>query len=64
MTCECFHVRGTRLRRFYINSVVTKTVKSGERLTITRNALHMGINISDTSKLTGLTEDEIRKLAH
>jgi predicted transposase YdaD len=33
-------------------------------LSIARNALHMGITIADTSRLTGLTEDEIRNLAH
>ena len=38
--------------------------KKEERLDIARNALHMGMTISDTSKLTGLTEGEIRKLAH
>jgi predicted transposase/invertase (TIGR01784 family) len=38
--------------------------KIEERLTIARNALHMGMTIADISQLTGLTEDEIRKLAH
>ena len=38
--------------------------EQSKAITIARNALHMGITISDTSKLTGLTEDEIRKLAH
>jgi predicted transposase/invertase (TIGR01784 family) len=37
--------------------------KTEERLAIARNALHMGMAIADTSQLTGLTEDEIRKLA-
>jgi predicted transposase/invertase (TIGR01784 family) len=31
---------------------------------IARNALHMGMTIAQISELTGLAEDEIRKLAH
>ena len=38
--------------------------KIEERLVIARNALHMGMTIAQTSALTGLTEDEIRKIAH
>jgi len=37
--------------------------RAEERLAIALKALHMGMTISDTSRLTGLTEDEIRKLA-
>ena len=33
-------------------------------IAIARNALHMGMAISDVSRLTGLTEDEIRQLSH
>ena len=35
-----------------------------EKGEIALNALQMGMSIADTSRLTGLTEDEIRKLAH
>jgi predicted transposase/invertase (TIGR01784 family) len=31
---------------------------------VAMNALHMGMTIADASRLTGLTEEEIRKLAH
>ena len=33
-------------------------------LDIVRKALHMGMTIAEASQLTGVTEDEIRKLAH
>jgi len=33
-------------------------------ITIARNALHMGMTIADASQLTGMAEDEIRKLSH
>jgi predicted transposase YdaD len=33
-------------------------------LAIAKNALHMGMTISEVSQLTGLGEEEIRKLAH
>ena len=38
--------------------------KAEERIAIARNALHMGMAITEVSKLTGVPEDEIRKLAH
>jgi len=38
--------------------------KAEERIAIARNALHMGMTITEVSKLTGVPEDEIRKLAH
>jgi len=38
--------------------------KAEERIAIARNALHMGMTITEASKLTGVSEDEIRKLAH
>ena len=38
--------------------------KTEERLSIALNALHMGMSIADASRLTGVAEDEIRKLAH
>ena len=38
--------------------------KARSEATIARNALHMGMTIADVSRLTGWTEDEIRKLAH
>jgi hypothetical protein len=44
------------------DSLITE-YKKEERFAIARNALHMGMTIADTSRLTGLTEDEIRKLA-
>ena len=37
--------------------------KVEERLVIARNALHMGMTIAQASQLTGVAEDEIRKLA-
>ena len=46
---------------------VAKGKIEGERnskLAIARNALHMGMTIADISRLTGLAENDIRKLAH
>jgi predicted transposase/invertase (TIGR01784 family) len=34
------------------------------KLDVARNALHIGMTIAEVSKLTGLTVDEIKKLAH
>ena len=36
--------------------------RTEERLTIALKALHMGMTIADASRLTGVAEDEIRKL--
>lgn len=37
--------------------------RAEERLAIALKALHMGMTIADASRLTGVAEDEIRKLA-
>ena len=36
--------------------------RAEERLAIALKALHMGMTIADASRLTGMAEDEIRKL--
>jgi hypothetical protein len=38
--------------------------RTEERITVARNALDMKMPMSDISRLTGLSFDEIRKLAH
>jgi len=38
--------------------------KIKERISIAGNALQMGIPIADISRLVGLSESEIKKLAH
>jgi predicted transposase/invertase (TIGR01784 family) len=63
-----------RAEEIYKNTIYSAQIE-GERigkiegekqkaLDIAKNALHMGMTISEVSQLTGLGEEEIRKLAH
>jgi predicted transposase YdaD len=57
-------IEGERIGRIEGERIGEARGEKAKALTIAWNALHMGMPIADISRLTGLAEDEIRKLAH